>query len=84
MIEYISHRVNRKKDMLVLPDDIGVEIDVRDDLNGRLYMEHDPFTDGEDFEDYLKNYHGGTMIINVKSERIELKIQELLINKKIL
>ena len=78
MIEYISHRVNKKSDMLATPDEIGVELDVRDDLGGRLYMEHDPFKDGEDFEEYLKAYHCGTMIINVKSERIELKIKELL------
>ena len=60
------------------PGEYGVELDVRDDLNGRIYMEHDPFCDGEDFEEYLKQYHCGTMIINVKSERIELKILELL------
>lgn len=78
MIEYISHRVNKKNDMLALPDTVGVELDVRDDIGGRLYMEHDPFTDGENFEEYLKAYHCGTMIVNVKSERIELKIKELL------
>ena len=83
MIEYISHRVNKKTDMLGTPDNIGVELDVRDDIGGRLYMEHDPFKDGEDFESYLQDYHCGTMIVNVKSERIELKIKELLQKYKI-
>ena len=36
------------------------------------------FEPGEDFEDYLKEYHHGTMILNVKSERIEFKILEML------
>lgn len=77
-MEYISHRVNKKEELERLSHEFGVEIDLRDDLSGRIYMEHDPFKDGEDFEEYLKNYNHGTMILNVKSERIEHKILELL------
>lgn len=77
-MQYISHRVNKKKDLEKLSYKFGVEIDLRDDLSGRIYMEHDPFKDGEDFEEYLKTYKHGTMILNVKSERIEYKILELL------
>lgn len=77
-MEFISHRVNKKDDLKKLSHKFGVEIDLRDDLSGRIYMEHDPFKDGQDFEDYLKEYKHGTMILNVKSERIELKILELL------
>lgn len=77
-MEYISHRVNKKEELEKLPYEFGVEIDLRDDLYGRIYMEHDPFKDGEDFEEYLKSYNHGTMILNVKSERIEHKILELL------
>jgi hypothetical protein len=61
-----------------LPQKYGVELDLRDNLDGRIYIQHNPFEAGEDFEDYLKEYHHGTMILNVKSERIELKIQELM------
>ena len=64
--------------MKKLPKEYGVELDLRDDLNGRIYIQHNPFEPGEDFEEYLKNYHHGTMILNVKSERIELKILEML------
>lgn len=77
-MEFISHRVNKKEELIKLPKEYGVEIDLRDDLTGRIYMEHDPFKDGEDFEEYLKSYNHGTMILNVKSERIEHKILELL------
>ena len=58
--------------------DLGVEIDLRDRINGDIYMAHDPFEDGEDFEEYLKVYKHGTMILNVKSERIEIRALELL------
>lgn len=76
-MEFISHRVNQKKALDTLNSNYGVEIDLRDDLTGRIYMEHDPFTDGEDFEEYLKNYHHQTMILNIKSERIEHKVLDL-------
>ncbi|MBQ6786618.1 MAG: hypothetical protein IJO85_02720 [Lachnospiraceae bacterium] len=77
-MEYIAHRVNSVRELRELPKEYGVELDLRDDLNGRIYISHNPFEPGEDFEDYLKEYCHGTMILNIKSERIELKILELL------
>lgn len=77
-MEYIAHRINTVKELRELDPCYGVEIDLRDNLEGRIYISHNPFENGEDFEDYLKNYHHGIMILNVKSERIELKILELL------
>ncbi len=77
-MEFIAHRINKKEELKQLPQTYGVEIDLRDDFNGRIYMEHDPFKQGEDFEDYLKHYSHGIMILNIKSERIERKALELL------
>lgn len=77
-MEYIAHRVNTVRELRELSTEFGVELDLRDDLYGRIYIQHNPFEPGEDFEDYLKEYHHGTMILNIKSERIELKILELL------
>lgn len=77
-MEFIAHRINTVKELRELSTEYGVELDLRDDLNGRIYIQHNPFEPGEDFEEYLKEYHHGTMILNVKSERIELKILELL------
>ena len=77
-MEYIAHRINTISQLRELPVAYGVELDIRDSLDGRIYLQHDPFTPGEDFEEYLKEYHHGTMIVNVKSERIELKAMELL------
>jgi len=77
-MKFIAHRVNTVEELRKLPTEYGVELDLRDDLNGRIYIQHNPFEAGEDFEEYLKEYHHGTMILNIKSERIEQKILELL------
>ncbi|WP_404452351.1 hypothetical protein LG329_18530 [Virgibacillus necropolis] len=76
-MNFIAHRVNTIEELNKLPVNYGVEIDLRDS-GDKLILQHDPFTDGEDFETYLKHYRHGTMIINSKSERIEHKVLELL------
>ena len=77
-MEYIAHRVNTIEELRKLPAEYGVELDLRDDLNGRIYISHNPFEAGEDFEEYCKEYHHGTMILNIKSERIEHQALELM------
>lgn len=75
-MEFIAHRINTVEALKKLPKAFGVELDLRD-RGDRLILQHDPFTDGEDFEVYLKHYDHGTMILNIKSERIEHKVLEL-------
>ena len=77
-MEFIAHRINTIDELRKLPGKYGVELDLRDDLNGSIYIQHNPFEPGEDFENYLKEYQHGTMILNIKSERIEWKILRLL------
>ncbi len=77
-MEFIAHRINTVEELREIPSEYGVELDLRDDLNGRIYIQHNPFESGEDFEEYVKEYHHGTMILNIKSERIELKVLEIL------
>lgn len=79
-MEFIAHRVNTLAELQALSREYGVELDLRDDLNGNIYIQHNPFEAGEDFEEYLKEYHHGTMILNVKSERIEHKILQMIKN----
>lgn len=79
-MELIAHRVNTVAELKELPFEYGVELDLRDDLNGKIYIQHNPFESGEDFEDYLQAYHHGTMILNIKSERIEHKVLEMIAN----
>ncbi len=77
-MEFISHRVNTIEELKIIPHHYGVEVDLRDDTNGKIYLSHEPFIIGEDFEQYLKEYHHGTIILNIKSERIEPKVLELM------
>lgn len=82
-MNYIAHRINCIEELQTLSEEYGVELDLRDQTDGTIYMEHDPFKQGEDFETYLKEYHHGTMILNIKSERVELKALKLLQKYKI-
>lgn len=77
-MEYIAHRINTAAQLRELPSEYGVELDLRDSLDGSIYIQHNPFEVGEDFESYLAQYHHGTMILNIKSERIEHKVLTLL------
>ena len=54
-MEYIAHRINTLKELRKLPEEYGVELDLRDDLEGNIYISHNPFEVGENFEDYLQN-----------------------------
>lgn len=76
-MEFISHRINKVEDLIKLPTIYGVELDLRD-LGDEIVISHDPYVGGERFEDYLKHYHHGTMILNIKSERIEHRVLEMI------
>lgn len=76
-MQYIAHRINTIEELDKLPVEYGVELDLRD-YGKDLIIAHNPFEGGESFEEYLKHYRHKTMIVNVKSERIEHKILELL------
>lgn len=77
-MEFIAHRINSKSELQNLSVDFGVELDLRDHSNGHIQIAHDPFAEGERFDEYLEQYRHGTMILNIKSERIEFQILELL------
>ncbi len=74
-MEYIQHRVNMIEELKNVPPERGVEIDLRD-RGERLILQHDPFGDGEDFAAFLREYRHGTLILNVKSERVEHRTLE--------
>lgn len=81
-MHYIAHRINELENLRKLPKTYGAEIDLRD-RGERLILQHDPFKDGEDCEAFLAEYDHGTLILNIKSERIEFRILELLKKYKI-
>ena len=76
MTRFIAHRINTVAELKALPTEFGVELDLRDS-SGELILQHDPFIEGEKFSDYIAHYQHGTMILNIKSERIEHKVLEL-------
>jgi hypothetical protein len=76
-MHFIAHRVNTIKDLLNTPVEYGVEVDLRD-FSEKIILQHDPFKDGESFEEYLNNYNHGTMILNIKSEGIETRVLKLI------
>jgi len=81
-MEFIAHRVNTIEELIKVPKEYGIEIDLRN-YGDRLILHHDPFKDGVDFEEYLKHYDHGTIILNIKSERIEFLVMDLLIKYKV-
>ena len=82
-MEFIAHRVNTVDELKNIPTECGVEVDLRD-YSDKLVLQHEPFKSGEDFKEYLKHYHHGTMILNIKSERIEHRVLELINKYKII
>lgn len=76
-MNFISHRRNTTEELLATPSEYGVEVDIRSD-NGRLVIHHDPFAQGENFEDWIKSYRHGTLILNVKEEGLEARLIDLM------
>lgn len=79
---FIAHRINTVGELLQVPKEYGVEVDLRD-YQERFILQHEPFVDGENFEDYLKCYDHKLLILNIKSERIEFRVLELLKKYKV-
>ncbi len=82
-MHFIAHRINQLEALRQVPAQFGCEIDLRD-RGERLILQHDPFKDGEDAEPFFAEYNShGTLILNVKSERIEDTILPLMQKYKI-
>lgn len=79
---YIRHRINTVKDLKTVPENMGIELDLRY-KNNDLILQHDPFKDGEYFEDLLKEYKHSFIVLNIKSEGIEDETLRLLNKYKI-
>ena len=81
-MKFISHRRNTIEELQATPREYGVEVDIRSD-HGQLVIHHDPFAKGDDFEDWLKHYQHGTLILNVKEEGLEARLIDLMKQYKI-
>lgn len=73
----IAHRINTIEQLQNLPQEYGVELDLRPDGN-RIIIHHDAFAEGEDFEEWLKHYRHSFMILNTKAEGMEERLLGLM------
>ncbi len=66
----ISHRINKIEQLKSLPLKYGAEVDIRSN-GGKLILHHDPFTNGDKFEEWIKFYKHNMLILNVKEDGLE-------------
>lgn len=81
-MQIVKHRINTVEDLKNVPISYGIEIDIRYHKN-ELVLHHDPFshhlTHPEKFEKLLSHWrHAGPMILNIKTEGVELRCIELM------
>jgi len=72
-MEIIIHRVNSINILKEIPKYFGTEIDIRA-FGSKLILNHEPFQNGEDFDDYLDEFNHGTLILNIKEAGIENEV----------
>ena len=78
----IHHRINISSDLDKFKNRFGVEIDLRY-KNNKIILHHDPFSDGEIFEEFLKKFNLRFIILNIKSEGIEEEVMRLVKKYKV-
>jgi len=78
----ICHRKNTIKQLVEVPTNFGVEIDVRSYKN-KIILNHSPMEIGESLDKWLKFYKHKFLIINIKEEGLETYIYKILKKNKI-
>jgi len=81
-MKLISHRRNTVSELLATDSKYGIEVDIRSE-GGRLIIHHDPCVAGESFDEWIKAYRHGTLILNVKEEGLESRLVALMQSKGI-
>jgi hypothetical protein len=76
-MKLISHRRNTLAQLRETPTDLGVEVDIRS-FGDRLVIHHDPFVEGNSFDEWIAEYRHGTLILNVKEEGLEARLIEIM------
>lgn len=71
-----QHRVNTVESLAAVPEDRGVEFDLRSD-GDRVIVTHDPFTDGPSIEEFFPRLDGRACIFNAKCEGIEARVLDV-------
>tara|TARA_B100001741_G_scaffold146147_1_gene120569 strand:+ start:143 stop:715 length:573 start_codon:yes stop_codon:yes gene_type:complete len=76
----IIHRVNTADELKQIPNDYGVEIDIRG-FKDKLILTHEFGEKGYDFNDYINLYSHNLLVANIKESGIENEVITKL-NKK--
>jgi hypothetical protein len=76
-MKLIAHRRNTLSALLATPTKYGVEVDIRS-YSDKLVIHHDPFIEGESFDDWIAAYQHGPLILNVKEEGLEGRLIDLM------
>ncbi len=79
---FIQHRINSIDELKTVPEDYGVETDIRI-YKDKIILNHDPFEDGISFDSFLEHYNHKFLIINVKCDGAEKQILDKLKEKSI-
>ena len=66
----IHHRRNTIDSLKAVNSHLGVEVDIRS-FGSKLIINHDPFKESINFEDWLIHYKHKLLILNVKEEGLE-------------
>ena len=77
-----SHRRNSKEELISTPTKFGVEIDIRS-VGDNLILQHDPFTGGTLFSDWLDHYSHSGLILNLKEDGLESQLLTILKDRQI-
>jgi hypothetical protein len=81
-MKIIAHRKNTISDLNTTPSKYGIEVDIRSRAD-QLIIHHDPFVNGELFEEWIKYFQHKTLILNVKEEGLEERLIEVMQSKGI-
>lgn len=74
---FYIHRVNDIESLKKTPHKYGIEVDLRY-KGSDIILHHDPFREGVIFNDFLSHYKHNGIILNCKSEGIELETLNIL------
>ncbi len=73
----VRHRRNTIEELQQTDTALGIEVDIRS--HGRdLVIHHDPYVNGERFDEWVKHYRHRLLILNVKEEGLEDRLIALM------
>ena len=78
----IRHRQNLRRELEETSTDLGIEVDIRS-RGSELVIHHEPFVQGELFEDWIESYAHRLLILNVKEEGLEERLLAIMAGRGI-